>query len=107
MSEANDSGEREKRQLEGEQGQTVSVPAASREPHPPREDEEAEEEEPKLPMSKARCIALVITLAGAAFLNVRDPLGSFLSFSFLLSFLVPHPPLLPSIAIYSPLDPNP
>jgi hypothetical protein len=32
--------------------------------------EGSEDEQPKLPMSKARCIALVLTLTGAAFLNV-------------------------------------
>jgi hypothetical protein len=32
--------------------------------------EYSDDEEPKLPMSKARCIALVLTLTGAAFLNV-------------------------------------
>jgi hypothetical protein len=35
--------------------------------------EYSDDEEPKLPMSKARCIALVLTLTGAAFLNVSDP----------------------------------
>jgi hypothetical protein len=30
------------------------------------------DEEPKLPLSKARCIALVATVTGASFLNVRD-----------------------------------
>lgn len=30
----------------------------------------SDDEEPKLPMPKARCIALVLTLTGAAFLNV-------------------------------------
>lgn len=32
--------------------------------------DDLQEEESKLPMSKARCIALVVTLTGAAFLNV-------------------------------------
>lgn len=39
-------------------------------------NEDSEDEQPKLPMSKARCIALVLTLTGAAFLNVRARLYS-------------------------------
>ncbi len=34
---------------------------------------EDDEDEPELSMSKARCIALVATVTGAAFLNVRPP----------------------------------
>ena len=37
---------------------------ANEEPH------DDDDDEPKLPMSKARCIALVATVTGAAFLNV-------------------------------------
>ena len=35
------------------------------------ESESDEEDEEKLPLSKARCIALVATVTGASFLNVR------------------------------------
>ena len=34
-----------------------------------------DDEQPPLPFSKARCIALVATLTGASFLNVCAPLG--------------------------------
>ncbi len=37
---------------------------------------EHDDGEPKLPMSKARCIALVATVTGAAFLNVSGPHGA-------------------------------
>lgn len=107
MAESNEAGGGEKRQLDGERNEAMPVPEASREPHPPPDDDEVEEEEPKLPMSKARCIALVITLAGAAFLNVRDLLVSFSFFSsaFPPSLLVPHPSSVHSHLL--PGNPNP
>ena len=63
-------------------------------------DNDDEEEDDKLPMSKGKCIALVITLAGAAFLNVSSLSSPWFSLFF---FLHPptHQPTSPSLAVYS------